>query len=77
MLSTIKHFKNSCFILLITSEEEIIYQFSDSYIFKEVMSYKENKHRFIKILNRLLVKDQNAYIVDVLEDEEMKKQHRL
>jgi len=37
------------------------------------MRFKENKHRFIKLLRGLLV-EEKFYIADALEDEEVVKQ---
>lgn len=48
----------------------------DDEIFKKVMSYNEDKHRFIKILNGLPVEEKD-YTIDALEDEEVVKQHKL
>ena len=46
---------------------------SDDEVFKKIMSSKENKHRFIKLINGLPV-EEKPYVVDELEDEEVVKQ---
>jgi len=45
---------------------------SDDEIFKKVMSSKENKNRFFKLLSGLPV-EKKAYTIDTLEDEEVAK----
>lgn len=44
---------------------------SDDKIVIKVMIYKENKYKFIKLLDGLPV-EEKSYIVDALKDEEVK-----